>query len=299
MSYRLLLMILWATLLVFAVELTAGWASQSLCLLAESLHTLIDVFSALLGLVAVASPRRTLGKEVWGYGRSEATGALLLTAVLGFAGFSIGAIASSQLIAAFWQNAASAFPIQITAPLMILTWVVNLLLLAAVLAASRQSQRMNSLALKLTSQHILTDVWITGLVLVCLVVIAQGYRWLDPALAILVVALSARSLWLVLHQQLPMLLKPMAIAPEAINKIACQVEGVTRCTRILSRGLVGRHVWIELHLALHPEFMVLSSSIGDRVKKSLRDHYGPVKTQIWLEQTNRLTKRSAAQQSRP
>jgi len=301
MSYRLLLMILWLALLVFAVELTAGWASQSLCLLAESLHTLIDVFSALLGLIAVASPRRTLGKEVWGYGRGEATGALLLTAVLGFAGFSIGAIASSQLIETFWQSATGALPIQITAPLMVLTWIVNLLLLAAVLAASRQSQRINSLALKLTSQHMLADVWITGLVLVCLVVIAQGYRWLDAALAIFIVALSARSLWLVLHQQLPMLLKPMAIAPEAINRIVCQVEGVTRCTRILSRGLVGRHVWIELHLALHPEFMVLSSSIGDRVEKSLRDHYGPVRTQIWLNQTggNHISKKSAIQKARP
>ena len=285
MSYRLLLMILWLALLVFAVELTAGWASRSLCLLAESLHTLIDVFSALLGSIAVASPRRTLGREIWGYGRGEATGALLLTAMLGFAGFSIGTIASSQLIETLWQSANSTFVIQMPLPLMVLTWGVNLLLLAATLAASRQSRRINSLALKLVSKHILSDIWITGLVLVCLVVIAQGYQWLDAAVAITVVALSARSLGLVLHQQLPMLLKPMAIAPEAINSTVCQVEGVTRCTRILSRGLVGRHVWIELHLALHPEFMMLSRSIGDRVEKSLRDRYGPVRTQIWLDQT--------------
>ena len=78
-SYRLLLMILWATLLAFVIELSAGWASHSLCLLAESIHTLIDVFSAVLSLVAVASPQRTLGKEIWGYGRGEATGALILS----------------------------------------------------------------------------------------------------------------------------------------------------------------------------------------------------------------------------
>ncbi|MEM6868274.1 MAG: cation transporter, partial [Cyanobacteria bacterium P01_C01_bin.121] len=38
-------MILWLALLVFVVELTAGWVSHSLCLLAEALHTLVDIFS--------------------------------------------------------------------------------------------------------------------------------------------------------------------------------------------------------------------------------------------------------------
>ena len=108
-SYRLLLMVLWATLLAFAIELSAGWVSHSLCLLAESLHTLIDVFSALLGLVAVASPQRTLGKEIWGYGRGEATGALVLSAVLGFAGVSIITIAFGQLDEAFFETTRGRF----------------------------------------------------------------------------------------------------------------------------------------------------------------------------------------------
>ncbi len=300
MSYRLLLMILWTTLLVFAVELTAGWVSQSLCLIAASLHTLINVFSTLLGLIAVASPQRTLGREIWGYGRGEATGAVLLSAVLGFSGVSTGAIALTQLSEALFQIGSNAFSTDLTVPLMVLTWVTNLLMLLAVLTASRQSQHINSLSLKLTTQRILTDTWMMGIVLVCLVVINRGYRWLDPVLAVLLVMLLARSLWQVIHQQLPMLLKPMAIAPEAISKVVCQVEGVTRCNRILSRGLVGRQVWIELHLALHPEFMVLSNTIGDRIEKLLRNQYGPVRAQIWLDQTrdSRLTQRSAAPKSK-
>lgn len=123
------------------------------------------------------------------------------------------------------------------------------------------------------------------MVLTGLIAIGQGYRWLDPLLAILLVFLSSKSLWNMLNHQLPMLLKPTAIAPEAISQIACQVEGVTRCTRILSRGMVGRQVWIEIHLALHPEFMVIAQTIGERVERTLREHYGPVRAQIWLDQS--------------
>ncbi|MGB7087028.1 MAG: cation diffusion facilitator family transporter [Phormidesmis sp.] len=290
-SYRLLLMILWATILLFAIELTAGWISYSLCLLAESLHTLIDIFSTLLSLVAVASPQRTLGKEIWGHGRGEAAGALLLSAVLGFSGVSILLLAFKQF-EMFLQTTQGAFPVQVTRPLLVLMWVMVGSMLVAMLLAARQSRKVRGLALKLSTQHILSDAWLTLVVLVGLIAIAQGYRWIDPLLAVGLVALAAISLWKMLTSQLPMLLKPTAIAPEAISQLACQIEGVTRCTRILSRGMVGRHVWIELHLALHPEFMVIANTIGERVERSLREHYGPVRAQIWLDQTYQGTRSS-------
>lgn len=283
-SYRLLITVLWATLLAFAIELSAGWISHSLCLLAESLHTLIDVFSALLGLVAVASPQRTLGKEIWGYGRGEATGALMLSAVLGFAGISIVTIAFSQLDEAFFETTRGAFQVAVTGPLLVLVWIMVALVMATTGTALYQSRHINSLALRLTAQHIVTDVWLTGLVLAGLLAIKQGYQWIDPVLSIFLAVMVVKSLGQVLHQQLPMLVKPTAIAPEAIAQIACQVEGVTRCTRILSRGMVGRQVWIELHLALHPEYMVIAHTIGARVERSLREHYGPVRAQIFMEQ---------------
>lgn len=283
-SYRLLLLILWIALLVFAVELTAGWISHSLCLLAESLHTLIDVFSTLISLVAVASPQRTLGREIWGHGRGEAAGALILSAMLGFAGISILLIAVDQ-VSTLFQPAPATLRVEATLPLIVLVCAMIALLIAAVMFAARQSEHNSSLALKLNIAHILSDSWLTLLTIVGLVAINKGYLWIDPVLAVLLVALAAGSLWKMLHEQLPMLLRPMAIAPEAIAQVVCQTEGVTRCTRILSRGMVGRQVWIELHIALHPEYMTIASSIGERVERSLRDRYGPIRAQIWLDQS--------------
>ncbi|MEO0646070.1 MAG: cation diffusion facilitator family transporter [Cyanobacteria bacterium J06650_10] len=283
-SYRLLLMMLWLALVVFAIELTAGWASHSLCLLAEALHTLVDVFSTLLSVIAIASPQRTLGKEIWGHGRAEAAGALTLSALMGFAGISILLKAFDQA-SAFFQVPQGAFPVSMTLPLIFLVGIGMIVTTSAAWFLTEQSKQNSSLALKLNAEHILGNSWLSGILLVGLFAIARGQRWLDPLLASIWVLLAVKSLWNMLQTQLPMLLKPTAIAPEAINQLVCQTEGVTRCTRILSRGMVGRQVWVELHIALHPEYMVIANSIGENVERSLRDHYGPVRTKIWLDST--------------
>lgn len=281
-SYRLLLMMLWLALVVFAIELTAGWASQSLCLLAEALHTLIDVFSTLLSLIAIASPQRTLGKEIWGHGRTEAAGALLLSALIGFSGISILQTAFAQTNAVF-QVKQGAFPASITLPIVFLVGVGVIVISSAAWFTAQQSKQNASLALKLNAHHILDSSWLSGLVIVTLFLITQGQSWLDPLVGTIWVFLAMKSLWSMLQKQLPMLLKPTAIAPEAINHLVCQTEGVTRCTRILSRGMVGRQVWVELHIALHPEYMVIANRIGEQVERSLRNRYGPIRAKIWLD----------------
>ena len=283
-SYRLLLMMLWLALVVFAIELTAGWISHSLCLLAEALHTLIDIFSTLLSLIAIASPQRALGKEIWGHGRTEAAGALILSALVGFAGISILLVAFDQA-SAFFQVTRGAFPALVTLPIVFLIGACMIVTTSAAWFSAKHSKQNSSLALKLNVKQVLDSSWLSALLFLGLFIIAQGQAWLDPLLATIWVVLAVRTLWNMLQRQLPMLLKPTAIAPEAINQLVCQTEGVTRCTRILSRGMVGRQVWVELHIALHPEYMVIANHIGEKVERSLRARYGPVRTKIWLDST--------------
>ena len=44
----------------------------------------------------------------------------------------------------------------------------------------------------------------------------------------------------------------VAIAPEAIHKQVMQVPGVMNCHDIASRGLLGRQVFIDMHLVVEP-----------------------------------------------
>ncbi|MEM9768476.1 MAG: cation diffusion facilitator family transporter [Cyanobacteria bacterium P01_D01_bin.71] len=286
--YRLLLTWLWVTLLVLGIEVIAGWATRSLLLLAEALHTFIDAFSTMLSLVAVASAQRPLGHEVGGHGRSEVAGTLAVVSLLGFTGLSLIFTALRQMATAFAGDPA-ALQVAIERPVVYLMVILVALSLAITTYAHYRIQALGSLALMLHTRHVLGDAWLSGVTLAGLIAVWQQQAWVDPSWAILLTMFSIRSLWQVLHDQLPTLLRPMAIAPEAIAHTVAQIEGVTRCARIRSRGLVGRQVWVELHLVIHPDFLGVAHIVGERVDAALRLQYGPLRTQIWLEDAQPLS----------
>jgi len=283
--YRLLLTWLWLTLLVLGIEAIAGWITQSLLLLAEAIHTFIDAFSTGLSLIAVSSPQRPLGREVWGHGRAEVAGTLGVVSFLGFTGLSLIFAALQQGLNAFSGELAP-FTVSIDRLMVYLVVFVVVISLAVAVYVYYRSRDLGSLALMYHTQHLLGDAWLSGVTVAGVIAIWQQQYWVDPCLAVLLVIFAVRSLWQVLHEQLPTLLRPMAIAPEAIAHVANQVEGVTRCVRIRSRGLVGRQVWLELHLAIHPEFLGVAHIVGERVDAALRLQYGPLRTQIWVEEAH-------------
>ncbi|HEY9762363.1 MAG TPA: cation diffusion facilitator family transporter [Trichocoleus sp.] len=282
-AYRLLLTTLWACLLTLTVEASAGWATQSLTLLAEALHTLVDGFSTLLSLIAIASSQRPLGKEVWGHGRLEVAITLMLAVFLGFTGISLLLVALRHTYSWITEGS-SAFLINLQPQ--ILQFITAMVVLTLVLGmySGYQARNLSSIVLRLNTQHFLEDAWLSLTMLGVLLAIWQDQRWLDAPFAIVLLWLLPRSVWRVLNAQLPMLLQPTAIAPEAIAHTATQIEGVTRCVRIRSRGMVGRQVWVEIHLAIHPEFLSSADTIGERVEAALRDRYGPLRAQIWVEE---------------
>ncbi|MBD2057652.1 cation diffusion facilitator family transporter [Oculatella sp. FACHB-28] len=281
-SYQVLFATLWLTLLVLAVKLWAGWATRSLSLLAESLHTLIDSFSIVLSLSAIASSYRTSGREIWTHDRRETAGVLLLASFLGFSGFSL-LVLSVQQLDVVTQGLESQFPVEISMPLIQLLVVVVAINLCMVWFQRYEARLLENQALQINANHVLKDAWLTVLVCVGLVGVWRGYVWLDPLLAIALVLMSIRSYWRMLNWQLPWLVRQVAIAPEVLSQIARQVEGVTHCEKIRSKGLVGRQVLVEMSLALHPEFMSVARSIAERVEAAIRERYGAVKVVIYIE----------------
>ncbi len=280
--HQVLLATLWLTLLIFAVKVWAGWAAKSLSLLAESVHTLIDGFSTLLSLLAVTSPYRTTGREVWGHNRLESVGALLLVALLGFSSLNLFGAALQQLEAST-RNGALPFSVSMNLPLIQLLGVAIAIGICLAFFERYEARVLESVALRLNANHILQDAWLSVVVLIGLVGVWRGYVWLDPLLAIAMVFAAIRSCWRVLNWQLPLLVRQVAIAPEILAQLARQVEGVTHCYRIESRGIVGRQVFVEMYLVLHPEFTGAARVIAERVEGAIRERYGPVQTIIHID----------------
>jgi len=281
-SRRILLMTLWLTLLMLVVKVGAAWATRSLAIVAESLHTAIDGFSTVLSLIALSAPNRQPGREVWGHGRLETGLALLLVALLGFAGLSLSGAAIEQL--AIDPTLRTLPSVRMRLSVIGLLAIVFLASLGLALFERKASRSLDSSILKLNARHILQDAWLTGFLLFGLFGIWRGYAWFDPFLTIAMVITAGFSCWRVLNWQLPLMVRQVAIAPEAIGQIVRQVQGVTQCYEVRSRGIVGRQVFVEMHVIVHPEFLGASEWIVEQIEGAIRDQYGPVQVMIFVEE---------------
>jgi len=75
----------------------------------------------------------------------------------------------------------------------------------------------------------------------------------------------------------------MAIAPEVIYNLVMEVDGVINCHDIASRGLIGRQVFIEMHLIVDTDDVEMAHDITEKVEQKLSQHYHPVRVSIHIE----------------
>lgn len=284
---KVLLITLVLNLFVMALKALVGWLTGSLSLLADALHSVTDSANNVLGLVTsqLSSPEPDRDHP-YGHQKFEAIGALGIVVFLGIACFEI----LSGAVQRIWSGNHQVIKIS----------ALDLWLLLIVLGVNifvtyyerRVGQRVGSPILIADAQHTMSDVWVTIMVLGGLVGLWIGgdrypwLQWLDVLMAFPVAVLVFWSGWSVMQDNLPWLVDEMAIAPEAIHAIAMQVPGVLNCHDIASRGVVGRQVFIEMHLIVEAQDVATSHQITEEVEALLEEQYSPVRVNIHVEPPN-------------
>lgn len=285
---RVLLITLGLNLLVMGLKAGIGWWTGSLSLLADALHSVTDSANNILGLFTNRLSSPTPDREhPYGHQKYEAIGALGIAAFLGFACFTIIETTIRRLIT-------PAEPVQITATELWLLLIVLGVNIGVAFYERRVGKRIGSPILLADAQHTMGDVWVTISVLSGLVGIwIWNIQWLDLVLAFPVALLVLWSGWSVLRLNLPWLVDEMAIAPEAIYTVVMQVPGVVNCHHIASRGLLGRQVFIEMHLVVEAQDVATAHRITEEVEAKLAERYSPVRVNIHVEpmdyQSDQLT----------
>lgn len=283
--------VLWLTLVlnlvVLIIKALVGWATGSLSLLADALHSVTDSASNVLGLVAsqLADPRPDR-EHPYGHQKYEALGALGIAAFLGVACFEI-------LKGAIERLTGQGEPVNVSGPAIGLTVFVLAINILVAVYERDWGQKLSSNILLADARHTMGDVWITLTVIGGLLGVWWGQNWLDVALAFPVALLVFKSGWDVLRSNLPWLIDAMAIPPEEIHALVATVPGVVNCHDIASRGVVGRQVFMEMHLVVDAEDVRTAHEITEAVETALCDRYHPVRMTIHVEpngyQSDRVT----------
>ncbi len=279
-----LILTLGFNLLVMAIKAGLGFWTGSLSLQADALHSVTDSANNVLGLLANrwSSPHPDR-EHPYGHQKFEAVGALGIAAFLGITCFEILRSAVTRL----WLGAS---PVRIAGGEL---WLLLLVLGINIFVAfyeRRVGLRLDSPLLIADAKHTMSDVWVTIVVLAGMIGLWQSrvwdmpqLLWLDIVLAFPVALLVFRSGWEVLRDNLPWLVDEIAIAPEAIYQVVMTVPGVVNCHDIASRGLLGRQVFVEMHMIVEAQDVETAHEITEAVEQALDERFGPVRVLIHIE----------------
>lgn len=274
---KVLIITLLLNLFVMGLKVLVGYWTGSLSLLADALHSVTDSANNVLGLIAskFSSPQPDR-EHPYGHHKFEAVGALGIASFLGIACFEIVQGAIERILK-------GSEPIKIMPPEL---WLLLIVLGVNIFVAFYErsvGRRVGSSILIADATHTMSDIWITISVIAGLIGVWLGYQWMDLVFAFPVALLVFWSGWSVLKENLPWLVDQMAIAPEVIYAIATSVPGVINCHAIASRGVLGRQVFIEMHLIVDAPDVETAHQITEEVESRLEERFHPVRILIHVE----------------
>jgi cation diffusion facilitator family transporter len=181
---RTALMSVVAAVVLIAIKLATGLATQSLGLLSEALHSGTDLVAAVLTFFAVGVAARPADKgHSYGHGKAEHLAALGEGAILVLASVFVafraiqrlGGNTDAHVDAAWWAIAVIVVVIVIDASRALVSW--------------RASRELRSAALASNALHFSSDLLGSAAVLVGLLFVRGGYQHADSIAALIVAAL--------------------------------------------------------------------------------------------------------------
>jgi cobalt-zinc-cadmium efflux system protein len=211
-----------------AVEAAAGWHADSLALLADAGHNLSDVLSLLLAWGAAALARRppstrfTYGLRSTTILAAVANASLILVVAGGIAWEAIGRFTA---------------PAQVNSAVVIVVAAIGVLINAATAALFRSGRR-GDVNVRGAFWHMVADALVSlGVVATGIAMLLGGWRWLDPAIGLVVVAVIVYGTWDVFAEAIGLALHavPRFVDPQAVRAYLENLPGVA--------GVHDLHIW--------------------------------------------------------
>jgi cation diffusion facilitator family transporter len=266
--------------LLIAIKAIAGFLTGSISILAEAIHSLLDLVAAVIAFFGVRVADKPSDKEhPFGHGKAENVSGVIEAILI----FVAAAIIIFEAISKLAEGATLEMT-EIGIAVMGVSVVANILVSRHLLKVARKT---DSIALEADARHLTTDVWTSAGVLVGLIVVRlTGLEALDPIIALAVAAFIIKAAYDILIKSYSGLID--ARLPEA-------EEGMIRkCLEEHGNRLVGFHAlktrkagsqrFIELHLVMPRDSSVADAhKVCDHLEKDLKGKFGGSLVTIHVE----------------
>jgi len=273
---RPLLFALLIVLVIMVAEIVGGLLSNSLALLSDAGHMLVDALALSISLIAIWIARRPANTaKTFGYHRVEIMAALANGVILALVAIYIFYRAYQRLLE----------PPQVEASLMMTIAAIGLVAnLAGILLLRRA--RHTSINIKAAFWHVLGDtVSSLGVIVGGIIISITGWGIIDPIIAILIGAIVLWGAVRVVRESSDILLEavPKHIQMGEVGRTMMNVSGV--------RDVHDMHIWtitsgiyaLSAHVLVEDQTVARSAEIARAVEQELSRRFQITHTTLQLE----------------
>jgi cation diffusion facilitator family transporter len=227
-----------------ALKTGAWWVSGSVSLLSDALESLVNLAGAMFALLMVTVAARPPDEDhPYGHHKAEYFSS-------GFEGVLIF-VAALAIVWAAVQRLITPQPLQAVGLGLVLSVVSSVMNGALAWSMLRKAREARSMALEADARHLFTDVWTSaGVVVGLLAVMATGWVWLDPVIAIAVALNILREGGRLVWQSAGGLMDE-ALEPEVMTEIEKALDGfrgpTIRFDHVVTRR-AGQRRFVDLHM---------------------------------------------------
>jgi len=263
-----------ANIFVLGLKLTVGFATGSMAILADAVHSLTDVANNIIAwLVTRASHQPADREHPYGHQKFEVLAVFVLATFLATVAIEIAVRALTRDVV---QPEVTAWGLY----MMLAVLIINI-----VVATWQRAwaHRLESKILLADANHTFADVLTTVVVIVGWQLSARGYPWLDTACALGVSAMILYLAFGLFRNVVPVLVDEMAIEPEELTEAINGIEGVIDVSRVRSRW-IGPERAVDVVVTVAPSMPTIQShAIADEVESLLESKFDVSDISVHIE----------------
>ena len=263
-----------------ALKTGAWWLTDSVSLLSDAMESVVNLAGAMFALAMVIIAARPpdedhpLGHHKAEYFSSGFEGVLIFAAALAIVWAAVQRLWAPQPIGSLGLGLT----------LSVISSVLNGALAWSMMKKAREHR---SMALEADARHLYTDVWTSaGVVLGLLGVLATGWLWLDPVLAIAVAGNVAREGYSLVRRSADGLMD-RAVEPDVMKQIDAVLASFVHPTTLrfdhVTTRRAGQRRFVDLHMHMPPSWTLQrAAAVRASVEQALMSEVPGLRATIQL-----------------
>lgn len=248
-------------LLVSLSKLSIGLMTNSLSMIADGFHSLLDASSNVLGIIGLSIAVKPADEgHPYGHRKFEALAAIGISFLMFFACFEV----ISEAVDRITYQADNPQVSLVSYVVMVSSIIISILVSRY---ETQKSKELSSKLLEADSKHTMSDVFVSVGVILSLVAVQFEFYAVDVIASLLIVLIIFKAGYEIIEAHLGILVDAVVLDPHNVKPIVLTVPGVMGCHKIRSRGLED-HIFIDLHVQVKGH---LSVEEGHKIAYQVED----------------------------